>query len=66
MIYIGKRLIVEENNVTVVNLASRDKVVLPLLHIKLGLMKQVYKSLRKDEECLKMLVQIFLSCLMPN
>ena len=41
-------------------MVPRDKILLPPLHIKLGLMKQFYKSLRKNGECWKYLCSKFL------
>ena len=38
---------------------SRDKIVFPPLHIKLGLMKQLVKALRLDSECFYHLVYTF-------
>ncbi len=35
------------------------KVLLPALHIKLGLMKQFVKALSKEGECFKYLVNMF-------
>ena len=39
---------------------SPDKVLLPTLHIKLGLLKQYVKSLDKGGECFKYICQKFL------
>ena len=38
---------------------SRDKIVFPPLHIKLGLMKQFVKALSLDSECFQHLVYAF-------
>lgn len=46
-------------NVLSTSLISREKVLLPPLHIKLGLMKQFVKSLRKDGECFKYICSKF-------
>lgn len=42
-----KKLTIGENNVLEKNLVPRSKIVLPPLHIKLGLIKQFVKALRK-------------------
>ena len=41
------------------SLVSPNKVLLPPLHIKLGLMKQYVKSLDKGRECFKCICQMF-------
>ena len=41
-------------------LVSRDCIILPPLHIKLGLMKQFVKALDKDEACFAYLNKAFL------
>jgi len=41
------------SNITSISLVPSDKTLLPPLHIKLGLMEQFCKSLRKDRECWK-------------
>ena len=41
------------------SLLPYDKVILPRLHIKLGLMKQYVKSLDKGGECFKYICQKF-------
>ena len=38
---------------------SRDKIIFPPLHIKLGLMKQFVKPLRLDGECFQHLLHTF-------
>ena len=38
---------------------SRDKIVFPPLHIKLGLMKQFVKALSLDNECYQHIVYAF-------
>lgn len=40
-------------------LVSRDRIILPPLHIKLGLMKQFVKALNKDGECFKYIAKKF-------
>ena len=40
-----------EKNVIVLQLVPRDKILLPSLHIKLGLMKQFVKAPDKDGDC---------------
>ena len=40
----GKNIIKE-------SLINREKIILPPLHIKLGLMKQFVKALNKDDSC---------------
>lgn len=44
-------LVVGQRNVINDALVSRDKIILPPLHIKLGLMKQFVKALDKDGPC---------------
>jgi len=43
--------VVGENNVINESLVDRDRVLLPPLHIKLGLMKQFVKALDKNADC---------------
>lgn len=50
-----RNLVVGEKNVLRENLVPRENVLLPPLHIKLGLMKQFVKALPKDGECFKYL-----------
>ena len=38
---------------------SRDKIIFPPLHIKLGLMKQFVKALNTDGECFQFIVSAF-------
>lgn len=40
-------------------LVDREKIILPPLHIKLGLMKQFVKALSKDGECFKYICRSF-------
>ena len=42
-------------------IVSRDKIIFPPLHIKLGLMKQFVKALNKDGECFQYIVSAFSS-----
>ena len=44
-------MVVGQTNVINEALFSRDKIILPPLHIKLGLMKQFVKALDKDGPC---------------
>ncbi|GBM26149.1 hypothetical protein AVEN_233445-1 [Araneus ventricosus] len=46
-------------NVINTNLVPPEKILLPTLHIKLGLMKQFMKSLPKDGECFRYLCSKF-------
>ena len=48
-----------ERNTVNVPLVNREKVLLPPLHIILGLMKQFVKALNKEEECFKYLCTKF-------
>lgn len=50
---VGKANIVHEP------LISREKIILPPLHIKLGLMKQFVKALDKNGDCFKYICQSF-------
>lgn len=49
----------EQNNIKYVPLVNPQKVILPPLHIKLGLMKIFVKALNKEEPGLKHLSQVF-------
>ena len=40
-------------------IVSRDKIIFPLLHIKLGLMKQFVKALHLDGECFQHILRTF-------
>ena len=42
-------------------IVSRDKIIFPPLHIKLGLMKQFVKALNTDGECFQYIVSVFLA-----
>lgn len=48
-----------EKNVVKRSLVSRDKILLPPMHIKLGLMKQFVKALNKDGDCFSYLCTKF-------
>jgi hypothetical protein len=47
-------------NIEQEGLVDPQKVLLPPLHIKLGLMKQFVKALQRDGNCLKYLCRKFL------
>jgi len=47
------------HNVTKESLVDPSKILIPLLHIKLGLMKQFVKALDKTSECFKYLQTVF-------
>ena len=55
----GNEFTVGEKNIRNESLVSHNKVILPPLHIKLGLMKQYVKSLDKGGECFKCICQKF-------
>jgi hypothetical protein len=44
-------MVVGGQNVINKPLVARDRIILPSLHIKLGLMKQFVKALSKDSSC---------------
>lgn len=46
-------MVVGGKNVIIEPLVDRNKIILPPLHIKLGLMKQFVKALDKDSSCFK-------------
>lgn len=48
---IREKLVVGEKNVINEPLVNRDRIILPPLHIKLGLMKQFVKALDRDGTC---------------
>lgn len=54
-----KDLKVGTNNIVHENLIQREDVLLPPLHIKLGLMKQFTKALSKEGDCFKYLTAKF-------
>ncbi|XP_061443081.1 uncharacterized protein LOC133365351 isoform X1 [Rhineura floridana] len=47
-------------------LVDREKIILPPLHIKLGLMKQFVKALDKDGDCFKYICRSFLGLTMEK
>ena len=51
--------ILGEKNIKNIPLVKREKILLPPLHIKLGLMKQFVKALEKEVECFKYLCTKF-------
>ena len=51
--------ILGEKNIKNIPLVKREKILLPPLHIKLGLMKQFVKDLDKEGECFKYLCTKF-------
>jgi hypothetical protein len=53
--------VLREHNVVNAPLVDSDKIILPPLHIKLGLMKQFVKSLNKDGLCFD-----FIACKFPG
>ena len=54
-----KALKVKEKNIVNEALVSREKILLPPLHIKLGLMKQFVKALNKEGQCFRYLIKKF-------
>lgn len=40
-------------------IVSREKIIFPLLHIKLGLVKQFVRTLNTDDECLQQIIFAF-------
>lgn len=52
-------LIPGKQNVINAPLVSRDRIILPPLHIKLGLIKQYVKALNKDGRCFNYIVKVF-------
>ena len=48
-----------KQNIVQNSLVARDKIILPPLHIKLGIMKQFVKSLDKDGNCFSYICQKF-------
>ena len=47
----GRSVIVGKQNVIYSPLVNQDQIILPPLHIKLGIMKQLVEALNKDGEC---------------
>ena len=52
-------LVIGEQNVINEPLVARDRIILPPLHIKLGLMKQFVKALNKDGSSIKYIAHKF-------
>ena len=50
---VREQMIPGEKNIQVQPLVKRSKIVFPPLHIKLGVMKQFVKALKKEGACLK-------------
>ena len=50
---VREELVPDEKNVQAHRLVERSKIILPPLHIKLGIMKQVVKALSRDGDCFK-------------
>lgn len=46
-------------NIINIPLVEREKIIFPPLHIKLGLMKQLVKALKKDGECFQYICKSF-------
>ena len=40
-------------------MVNRDRIILPSLHIKLGLMKQFVKAFDKDDDCFNFIAKTF-------
>ncbi|KAI6658277.1 hypothetical protein LOD99_15546 [Oopsacas minuta] len=56
---VRQRLAVGEKNTINEPLVSRDRIILPPLHIKFGLMKQFVKALNKDGTCFNYLCSVY-------
>lgn len=54
-----EEMVVGEKNVIHEPLIDRKKIILPPLHIKLGLMKQFVKALDEEGECFKYIQSVF-------
>ena len=48
-----------DENVIVNHLVPTDKLIVPFLHVKLGLMKQFVKALNKEGKCFEYLCNTF-------
>ena len=59
--WIREHLLEGEQNIVNEALVSRDKIIFPLLHIKLGLMKQFCQALDKEGQCFGYLRSSFAS-----
>ena len=55
----SRELKVSEKNVINETLASRNKIIFPPLHIKLGLKKQFVQALNKEGDCFKYIWKLF-------
>ena len=58
---VREELVVGENNVINETLVDRDRILLPLFHIKLGLMKQFVKVLDKNGDCFRYIHNRFIA-----
>ena len=54
-----ENLIVGEYNIVNGPLVEREKIILPPLHIKLGLIKQFVKALNKEGNCFEYICKLF-------
>jgi len=54
-----KEFVIGERNVKYQPLVTQDKVLMPPLHIKLGLIKQFVKALDQDSEAFQYLQTVF-------
>jgi hypothetical protein len=52
-------MVVGRQNVINEPLVARDRIILPPLHIKLGLMKQFVKASNKDGSCIEYIMRKF-------
>ena len=55
----GKNLIVGEYNLVNEPLVEREKIILPPLNIKLGIIKQFVKALNKEGKCFEYICKLF-------
>jgi len=56
---VREELVPGEKNVEAHPLVERSKIILPPLHIKLGIMKQFVEALNKDGDCFKYICTSF-------
>jgi len=56
---VREELVVGENNMINEPLVDRDRILLPPLHIKLGVMKQFVKALDKNGDCFRYICNRF-------
>jgi len=56
---VREELVPGEKNVQAHPLLERSKIILPPLHIKLGIMQQFVKALNKDGDCFKIFAPHF-------